>query len=267
MLSNFHSHTTYCDGDNTAEEIVLSAIEKGFSSFGFSGHAYTDFDLSYCMKDTDGYIKTVNELKEKYKDKIQIYLGIEEDAFCPVKNREVFDYIIGSCHYVLKDGIYHSVDHSIECFNKILDLFSRNVSEIAESYYSNFCSYIKTRKPDIIGHFDLLTKYDERNDISFRNDDNYNKIAEKYIREALKTDCFFEVNTGAISRNYRTSPYPDEKLLYILKKENGKLIINSDTHSVNTLDCYFTETRNLLKDIGFEYVYTLYNNEFVKDKL
>ena len=56
MLTNFHTHTNLCDGDNTPEEMVKSAINNGFLSLGFSGHAYTDFDLSYCMKDTDAYI-------------------------------------------------------------------------------------------------------------------------------------------------------------------------------------------------------------------
>ena len=46
---NLHSHTTYCDGNNTAEEMVLAAIQSGFDVFGFSGHSYLDFDDSWCM--------------------------------------------------------------------------------------------------------------------------------------------------------------------------------------------------------------------------
>lgn len=267
MLTNFHSHTTFCDGDNTAEEMVLSAIDKGFVSFGLSGHAYTDFDTSYCIKDTAGYINTVNTLKGKYKNKIQLYLGTEEDAFCPVKNREEYDYIIGSCHYFWVDGKHYSVDHSFEYFKKCLELFDGDILKMAENYYSNFCGYIKRRKPDIIGHFDLVTKYDEMDGLRFLKNESYNKIAEKYVKEALKADCLFEVNTGAISRKCRTTPYPDEKLLYVIKKEGGKVILSSDTHSADTLDCYFTETKKLLKEIGFQYVYTFYNDKFIKDEL
>jgi len=267
MLSNFHSHTTYCDGKHSAEEMVLSAISKGFDSFGFSGHGYTDFDLSYCMKNTDEYIKTVKSLKEKYKDKIQVYLGVEEDAYCPVKNRGDFDYIIGSCHYITKDSKYYAVDHSKENFLEILKLFNFDLAAIAENYYSFFVNYINIRKPDIIGHFDLITKYEEVLDLDFKNDNKYKEIVVKYLKEALKSDCIFEVNTGAISRNCRTTPYPDEKLLHVLKKEGGKLILSSDTHHKDTIDCQFSETRSLLKDIGFKYVYTLYNNEFIMDEL
>ena len=46
LIANYHTHTTFCDGQNTAEEVVLSAIDKGFSSIGFSGHGTTPFDLS-----------------------------------------------------------------------------------------------------------------------------------------------------------------------------------------------------------------------------
>ena len=93
------------------------------------------------------------------------------------------------------------------------------------------------------------------------------KIAEKYMQIASQNDVIFEVNTGAISRGYRKLPYPHENLLHILKKNNSKIILSSDTHSATTIDCYFKETRKMLRDIGFEYTYILYDNEFKKDCL
>ena len=263
MIANFHTHTTFCDGKNTAEEVVLSAIEKGFSAIGFSGHGYTNYDLSYCIKDDRDYIAEINRLKEKYKKDIQVYLGIEEDAFCPLE-RSKFDYIIGSSHYVIVDGKYYAVDSGYEGFKKCLDLFNYDVLAMAESYYSRFCEYIQRRKPDIIGHFDLITKYDELDTSLFLENPEYHKIAEKYIAEAAKSGCIFEVNTGAISRGMRTSPYPYENLLYILKKMDAKLILSADSHQKDTLDFKFEETKKHLKEIGFTHLLTLYNGEFVK---
>lgn len=266
MLSNFHTHSVFCDGENTLEETVLSAIKKGFSSIGFSGHGYTDYDLSYCMKNTDGYIKEIKELKEKYRDKIEIYLGVEEDAFCPQK-REDFDYIIGSCHYLYIDGKYYSIDTSPEYLKEALKALGGDASLLAESYYSKFCEYILKRKPDIIGHFDLITKFDEMEKALFLEDERYNAIAEKYLKKALKADCVFEVNTGAVSRGYRTKPYPSENLLYIIKKEGGRVILSSDSHSADTLDFWFSEAKKMLKDIGFRCVYTFSNGEFVRENI
>ena len=250
MLTNCHTHTTFCDGKSTAEETVLYAIDKGFYSVGFSGHGYTPFDLRYCMKDTDGYIKEISNLKEKYKSKIRIFCGVEEDAFAPV-DRSRFDYIIGSSHYILKDGKYSPIDSSREYFYSCIKLFNFDTLAFADSYYKNFVDYISKRKPDIVGHFDLITKFDENDSPAFLNNSEYIKISEKYMKIAAENDVIFEVNTGAVARGYRTSPYPAENLLYILKQRNCKLILSSDSHSADTLDFYFDNALKLLRDIGF----------------
>lgn len=263
MISNFHTHTTFCDGKNTPEEVVLAAIEKGFSVIGFSGHGYTDFDLRYCMKDSCGYIKEINRLKEKYKRDIQIYLGVEEDAFSPV-NRSDFDYIIGSSHYFHINNQYYPIDSNYDYFKKCLDAFNYDVIRLSEVYYNCFCDYIKSRKPDIIGHFDLITKFDELDTSLFLNNMKYNKIAEKYVAEAAKSGCIFEVNTGAIARKLRTRPYPNENLLYALRKLGAKLILGSDSHNVETLDFGFDEVKKYIRDIGFTHLVTIFNGEFIK---
>lgn len=263
MLSNLHTHSVFCDGKNTLEEMVISAIEKGFCSLGFSGHAYTDFDLSYCMTDTDSYIKEVLRLKEKYKKDIQIYLGTEEDSTYLV-DRTKYDYIIGSSHYFNVNGKYLDVDLDYDSFKSALKIFGDDVCALAENYYSNFCEYIIKRKPDIIGHFDLITKFDELDTSLFLSNKKYNKIAEKYITKAAESDCIFEVNTGAISRGYRTSVYPSENLLHILKKNESKIILSSDSHSADSLDFKFDETKVFLRQIGFKHLYTLFNGEFIK---
>lgn len=264
MTANYHTHTTFCDGNNTAEEIVLRAIENKFCAIGFSGHAYTSYDLSYCVKDTKEYISAITALKEKYRDKIQIYLGVEEDAFSPV-NRTDFDYIIGSCHYICADGVYYPIDTDYGCLKKCLEVFNGDTLKFAKTYYENFCSYILKRKPDIVGHFDLITKFEEKDIQRFLCDPKYWEIAEKHMAEAVKSDSIFEVNTGAMAKGLRTSQYPHDRLLHILKKHNGKVILSSDSHSADTLDYKFSEMRAMLRDIGFKYVYVLYDNTFKKD--
>lgn len=264
MLTNFHTHTTFCDGKNTPEEIVLFAIDRGYSSIGFSGHGYTPFDLRYCMKDTEGYISAINSLKSKYKNKIQIYLGIEEDAFAPVK-KEAFDYRIGSSHYFCVDEKYYPIDSNVDYFKKCIEVFDNDILKLSEAYYSTFLNYIRTYKPDIIGHFDVITKFDESDLDMFLKNEKYIKISEKYMIEFLKSDIIFEVNTGAIARGYRKNPYPNDNLLYLIKKNDGKLMLSSDSHSIETIDFYFEETKKKLKDIGFSYTYILYDGEFKKD--
>ena len=90
------------------------------------------------------------------------------------------------------------------------------------------------------------------------------EIAEKYLRKATEVDVIFEVNTGAMARGIRKTPYLGENLLYILRQNEGKVILSSDSHSVNTLDYYFDEMECVLRDIGFNCVYELYKGEFRK---
>ena len=261
MLTNYHTHTVFCDGKDTPEEMVLGAIAKGFDALGFSGHGYTQRDSSFCMRDLPGYFSSVRSLQEKYADKIQIYLGVEEDIIHPA-NRGDYDYIIGSSHYIVKDGIYYSVDGSPDCYNTCIRLFDGDPLRFAEAYYSTFCDYIGWRKPDIIGHFDLITKFDELNDCELMRDPKYIQLASGYMSKAIESDCIFEVNTGAIARGMRKTPYPSVDLLYQMKKENAKLILSSDCHNRDFLDCYFMETRQLLRDIGFRKLYVLYDGKF-----
>ena len=264
MLANFHTHTTFCDGKGTPEEVVRSAIAEGFDSIGFSSHGYTEYDLRYCMKDVVGYITEILRLKEAYKEKIEVYLGIEEDSR-HINNRADFDYIIGSCHYAERNGIITPIDSGYAYFQKALELFDGNELLFAEHYYSHFCSYINKWKPDIIGHFDLITKFEENEKSLFMENPAYWKIAEKYTREALKAGSFFEVNTGMITRGYRTSPCPHEKLLRIIYKDGGNIVLSSDSHAPNTLSAHFDTAKALLRDIGFKYAYILKGGSWIKN--
>ena len=263
MLSNLHTHTTFCDGKSTAEETVKSAIKKGFCSLGFSGHGYTEFELTSCMKDEDGYIKEINRLKDAYKDKIEIYLGTEEDAFAPV-DRSKYEYIIGSSHFVRSKGAIVPIDLEAGCIDRCLAAFDGSVEALSESYYSTFCDYLLRRRPDVVGHFDLLTKYDEVKEQRFLGNPTHDRIAEYFIERVAKEGLLFEVNTGAISRGYRTLPYPAVNLLHKIKKAGAPITITSDCHNAEYLDCFFKEAKVILHEVGFKETTILCNHKFTK---
>ena len=248
MKANFHTHTTYCDGNNTPEEVVLSAIDKGFSAIGFSSHGYTPYDLRYCMKDVEGYIAEVNSLKEKYRDKIEVYLGVEEDAFAP-SDRSRFDYIIGSCHYFLLDGKYYPIDSDYDYFKAGLKAFGGDVIKLSENYYENFCEYIKRRKPDIIGHFDLILKYSGH--VGYTPTPRFLTAAERTVDKLIPFSRPFEINTGAMARGARDVPYPIPEILKMIKDRGGKIVFSSDCHEKSRLDFGFDIAEAIAKEIGF----------------
>lgn len=80
-ITNLHTHSLYCDGAATIEEMIVSAIENGFDSLGISSHGPVDEETYWNIKKdkVEEYIEEVKRLKEKYKDKIEIFLGMELD--------------------------------------------------------------------------------------------------------------------------------------------------------------------------------------------
>lgn len=266
MLFNFHTHTTFSDGKNTPSEVVEYAIKQGFGAVGFSDHAFTSHDTRYCMVDLDGYLAEINRLKVQYKDKIQIYLGTEEDATEPVK-RENFDYVIGSLHYIVFEDKCYPLDSNYEYFSACANLFKGDTLAFAKCYYEKFCAYIERRKPDVIGHFDVITKFEELHSSRFLGDTRYWAIAENAVQRVLETGCIFEVNTGMITRGGRSMPYPHERLLKIIAKNGGRVTLSSDAHQMEHLCSNFDKAQTILKNIGFDGVYALYDGKWQKMKM
>ena len=97
------------------------------------------------------------------------------------------------------------------------------------------------------------------------NNEKYWAIAEKYTRIAAMAGSFFELNTGLISRGYRSAPCPHPRLLKIIKDEGAKIVLSADSHAKETLRSGFDEAKKLLSDIGFDFTYTLKNGAWVKD--
>ncbi len=115
IFQNLHTHTIFSDGKNTPDEMIEAAIEKGFDVLGFSDHSPMPFPCSWNvpLARIPEYRETIRSLAERYRDKIEIALGLEVDRFTlPLADR--YDYTIGSTHYLCKDGVHLEIDHSRE---------------------------------------------------------------------------------------------------------------------------------------------------------
>jgi HisJ family histidinol phosphate phosphatase len=76
-LMDLHNHTTWSDGDDSPEEIIENAIKNGIALLGISDHYATSKCNSVEPDRLISYIEDITNLKEKYKDKINILIGIE----------------------------------------------------------------------------------------------------------------------------------------------------------------------------------------------
>ena len=248
-MRDYHIHTTFSDGADTPEDMVRAAIEKGIDTIGFSDHSYTFFDESYCMMRSEipEYIRTVSELKERYAGKITVLCGIEQDYFS-AEGTEGYDYIIGSVHYVRADGEYIPVDESAEIlWDAVNTRFGGDVYALVEEYFSNVGDVVRKTGADIIGHFDLITKFNENGELFDTAHPRYMAAWQRAADRLLETGKVFEINTGAISRGYRRLPYPDGDMIDYIRSRGGKFILSSDSHSRETM-CYgFEKYEKLIK--------------------
>lgn len=268
-LQNLHTHTTYCDGKDTVEEMINAAIDKGFGGIGFSGHSYMFYSPSHSMsiEGTEKYKAEVTAMKDKYKDKIDVFLGLEFDAYSVV-DLSGYDYLIGSFHYLKIGDEYVGFDRSAEEVARIINVyFGGDGMAFAKESYRQFAELTKYGNFDIIGHFDIITKNIEK--VKFFDTDSEEYL--KYAFEALDTMRgkipFFEVNTGAISRGYRTTPYPMKNILKQMKEWGFGAIISSDCHDSKYLDCAFGDARNILLECGFSEKYILTPQGFTATEL
>lgn len=266
-LQNLHTHTCYCDGKDTPEEIVLTALDKGFGSIGFSGHSYMTYS-KFSVKHgdrTEPYKEEVNRLKKVYQDKIKIFCGLEVDMYsAPDIDMSGYDYLIGAVHYLKYENEYLAFDRNADAVETIINkYFGGNGLAYAKAYYRALLELPDYGNFDIIGHFDVITKHAENRDFFDTSSKEYTHAALEAAEALVGKIPLFEVNTGAIARGYRTTPYPSIPIIKELKRLGFGVVITSDCHDRQMLDCQFKEAATLLKDCGYKEKYLLTEQGFI----
>lgn len=263
-LQNLHTHSVYCDGEDTLEGMLQAAIVKGFDSIGFSGHSYMHYSPEYGMSPemTIAYQKEIAELKRQYDGLLDVYCGCELDLYSQI-DVSGYDYIIGSFHYFKRNGEYIGFDRSKDQVQQVINqYFDGDGMKYAKAYYEEIVGLAELEKIDIVGHFDLVTKHKEVAIFFDADSKTYRNYALEALEVLAKRTPLFEINTGAIARGYRTTPYLDMFLLKELKKRGCGIVVSSDCHDSRYLDCHFKEAKKLLLECGFGEHYVLTPNGF-----
>ncbi|MDR1329595.1 MAG: histidinol-phosphatase, partial [Oscillospiraceae bacterium] len=248
-LCELHAHTTYADGANTCEEMVLAAIAAGFETFGISEHSHVNPDAepedrsppNLTPESTPRYLDEMRGLKEKYAGKITLFTGVEQDLLGDMPT-DCFDYVIGSTHFIQKNGEYRFVDDGADGQRETADrLFGGDFLAFAEEYYKAEATVARVTKCDIVGHFDLIAKNNEGGRLFDDSRPRYRDAAIYAMEEILKTVRLFEVNTGAMYRVNRSEPYPAPWLLRELLSRGGEVILSGDAHATASVAYKFPE--------------------------
>ena len=248
-MFDLHMHTTWSDGKNTPEEMVQEAIRRGLETVGISDHSSGDPD-GMTLEQSPAYRVEIARLKEKYAGKIRVLCGLERDFL--TDDFAEYDYTIGSVHWLrMPDGELMSVDWSAEKQRAGTEkYFGGDFYALAEAYYETVARVVEVTKCDIIGHFDLVTKFLEANPFFDTGHPRYVKAWRQAADALLETGKPFEVNFGAMSRGYRTGPYPSAEIRNYLRARGGRLLLSSDAHAKENI-AYgfgtFRETENLME--------------------
>ena len=239
ILRDFHVHTTFCDGKNSLEEVILEAIEKGVKTLGILTHSYTPFHIYGGLTPNSAYefSKELNALKARFKDKIELLVGIEEDYFSRT-DLSKFDYVIGDVHYLSNGTDFYSVDYRYIDMRECIDnLFGGDPYAAVEKYYEQMVGVVKRTNCQIVGHFDVLTKNNENSCLFDENNFRYVSAWKNAVDEilAFNKDIYFEINVGGISRGYKDRPFPKKEIADYIREKGGKLLLTSDSHRKETL--------------------------------
>ncbi|MBR2547597.1 MAG: histidinol-phosphatase HisJ family protein [Eubacterium sp.] len=279
--TNYHTHSTYCDGESNLREIAEQAARFGMTELGFSGHSYTSIDESYCMSQ-DGmqaYYDEVGILAEEYGPRLRILRGIEMDYFSnPEDYSYDWDHIICSCHYIKKNGEIFPVDESEDILmDACSKYYSGDIYSLIDDYYNevgNVADVVRAgcitaeSSADaalIIGHFDLITKFNEGGRLFDESDPRYvsawtgalDRLCGQASSEAARNTILFEINTGAMSRGYRTAPYPSKEILAEIAHRGMSVILSSDSHEKSTLTYGFDEAYELAAECGVNVLHSI----------
>ena len=271
MIQNMHTHGVFCDGRDTPEDMVKRALELGFTSLGFSSHANTRFSDTCEMGDrVAAYRAEITRLKKEYDGRLDIFLGTELDYYTPgYMDTDGYDYKIASVHYAIKDGEKICYDISIAHSEDVIKrLCGGDGLEYARLYYENMAKMPGVLDGDFVGHFDILTKYEQRAPHLFDTASaKYRKMALEALDAVREKFEFFEINTGTIARGYKDVPYPAPFILDRMRELDCKLLITTDCHDKRFLDCGFGDAVEIARAHGFTEIYNFTKNGFEGAKI
>ena len=244
---------------------MRAALALGFHTLGFSEHGHADYDdCSMSPEQEPEYRAEIRRLKAAYGDRIHILLGYEHDWLSPANVSE-YEFYIESVHYVRAGGTQFCVDHTREILlDAARQFYGGDVYALCRDYFRTVCESIEGTSADVLGHIELVMKFNEDRSLFDDSDPRYLRHALECAELAAHSGRLVEINTGAIARGYRTQPYPGSAMLKQLQESGGRVILTSDCHNSDYLNCAFERTVELARACGFRTAWEYQGAELVE---
>lgn len=241
----YHTHTYRCGhAIGSDEEYVIEAIKEGIKVLGFSDHAFLPgfprIPTRGGQKELDDYIKSINDLKEKYKDQIEIHIGLEceynpafHSYYRSLLDSGKIQYLILGQHYLINDNdpsdwtLYNNIydDH---------DAANRYVEETLQAMETGLFIYLA--HPDL--YVSMFNKWDEKCE----------QYAHRICKKAKQLNIPIELNVNGLHWNHGDRlKYSCKEFFKIAKIYDNEVIIGYDSHRPS--DFHRNETLNYLLDM------------------
>jgi histidinol-phosphatase (PHP family) len=265
-LASYHTHTTFCDGNDTASSMAQAAFDGGMTDLGFTAHAAFPFASEWHLDPTryEEYGAEIARLKNEWKGRLNVLHGFEAD-FIPgvtVPDRAAYarfspDFLIGSVHYVSTNKRHSTatlwaVDAPTgEVSRGIEACFDGDGRRAVEAYWETLREMVQTCDFDIIGHLDIPRK--RNGTLRFFDEDAtwYRRELKKTVRAIADSGKIVEINTGGIARKAIDDVYPSTYALDLLSKEGVPITISSDAHSTRDITCAYDRAREAARKAGY----------------
>jgi histidinol-phosphatase (PHP family) len=269
--TNYHSHCLYCDGTSELESYLHEAVSQKVKSYGFSSHAPLPFPTLWAMRygKVAQYLEEATHLKTKFRDLIQVYVGMEVDYIPDMTGPKSdfiqslrLDYVIGSVHFVygFPDGTRWEIDNTSKIFKEGLKhIYKNNIRKAIKDYYHLLREMIEVQTPDVVGHLDKIKIHNANNDFFDESEKWYQKNVIKTLESMAKTGCVLEVNTRGEYKKKVNTTYPSRWILELALEMQIPITISSDAHHPKEITGNFQNTAELLRKIGFRQLKILWN--------
>ncbi len=269
--TNYHTHSSYCDGAAPIEDFVKEAVRQGFSSYGVSSHAPVPFDTCWNMKQENlsAYVDEVYAIKKKYQPDIEVYCGLEIDYLGPEYNPALpffqelpLDYRIGSVHFLKVGDKYIDIDTEPEQFKEtVFRYFGGDIRKLVEFYFETMMRMIDTGGFDFVGHADKVSMNASSFLPGITQEPWYKKRVREYFEFIAQKKCMIEINTKAWQS--KRLFFPNREHFGLIRTLQIPVVVNADTHFPALVnDGRFDALKEMLVE-GFTHVRQLSKGKWI----
>ena len=266
---SLHNHSTFDDGKDTPAAMAAAACAAGLTGFGLTAHSPMEGEVwTVAPERMADFRAEMARLRAEYAGRMQVWCGLEYDLTSDPKWLAGADYVIASVHALRTgSGLWALDDNRARSRRMILLAFGGDADAAAEAYYEKVREIAAIPEADVVGHFDLITKFDEPEPLYDAGSPRYRAAALDAMEALARSGKIFEINTGAMSRGLRTAPYPSAELLGALREMGGRVTVTADAHSAAHVCFGFDGAERLAREAGFRELWEFDGTAFVPKAL